>query len=73
MLIGGRYCNIAIGGLGEEGERVKNGEGGESGIQEVLTEVKTERGGEAKGKTETRRNFGKSAARRKFFRENFVD
>lgn len=44
MLIGGRYCNIAIGGLGEEGERVKNGEGGESGIQEVLTEVKTEKG-----------------------------
>ena len=72
MLIGGRYCNIAIGGLGEEGERVKNGEGGESGIQEVLTEVKTEkRGDEAKGKTETRRNFGKKRGAAKIFPRKF--
>jgi hypothetical protein len=56
--------------LGEEGERVKNGEGGESGIQEVLTEVKTEKG-EMKRKQEG--ILGKRRARQKFSRKNFVD
>lgn len=72
MLIGGKYCNIAIGGLGEEGERVKNGEGGESGIQEVLTEVKTEKGEmKRKGRRKQEGILGKTRPGKNFFPRKF--
>jgi hypothetical protein len=58
--------------LGEEGERVKNGEGGESGIQEVLTEVKTERGDEAKERRRKQEGILEKARPGKNFSEKIL-
>lgn len=66
-----QYSNRGFGG--GRGKSEKRGSETKGDIVSVNGSENRKRGDEAKGKTETRRNFGKSAARRKFFRENFVD
>lgn len=64
-----QYSNRGFGGGRGKSEKRRSGTKGDIGS--VNGSENRKRGDEAKGKTETRRNFGKSAARRKFFPRKF--